>query len=373
MRLPDPTRTPPDLDEWVRQVVRWHFHPRTGSPYWLRKARHLGFDPLQDIQGFADLARFPDVSSEWRDIPAADLVPRGSGRGAGGETGRGTAAHFSVYETGGTTGAPRRIVDLGDRREGLRFVNWMLDQHEFPRGEAGDWLYAGPSGPHLVGRNLPTLAGWRGALCHTIDLDPRWVKHLARTGQEGVARQYLDHLADQVMTLARSQPIGVLAATPALLQALLQRSDALLWMRRRLKGVLWFGTHLSAESRRTLRDEFLPGVKLVGLYGNTLMGIAPERPALPDEPDRPVFQPFFPYAAVQVVDSTTREPVAYEARGRVLVSLLGRELFLPMNLERDEAVRVAPPAEAPVLTWDGVADVSPAPEADMGQVVEGVY
>lgn len=369
MRLPDPTTAPPDLDEWVRQVVRWHFHPRTGSRFWLRLARNLDFNPLQDVLGFADLSRFPDVSAQWRDIPAADLIPRGAERDAG----RGGAMPFGVYETGGTTGAPRRIVDARDRREGLRFVNWMLDQHQFPRGEAGDWLYAGPSGPHLVGRNLPMLAGWRGALCHAIDLDPRWVKHLARTGQEDVARQYLDHLAGQVMTLASSQPIGVLATTPALLQALLQRSDALLWMRRSLKGVLWFGTHLSAESRRTLRDEYLPGVRLVGLYGNTLMGIAPERPALAGEPDRPVFQPFFPYAAVQVVDPDTRQPVPPGARGRVLVSLLGRELFLPMNLERDQAVRVAPPAGSSVLTWDGVADVMPGREADRGQVVEGVY
>lgn len=364
MRLPDPIRGRTDLDEWVRQVIRWHFHPRTGSPYWLAKARELGFDPLREVRGFDDLAGFPEVAPEWRSVPARDLVPRGLGIRA--------AARFGVFETGGTSGSPKRIVDWRDRQDGLRFVHRMLDLHGFPRDDGGDWLYAGPSGPHLVGRNLPTLAGWRGAFCHSIDLDPRWVRRLALAGREDISRLYIDHLADQVMTLAESQPIGVLATTPALLQALTQRSRALLWLRRRVKGVLWFGTHLSAESRRTLRDELLPGVKLVGLYGNTLMGIAPERPRVGGEPDRPVFQPFFPYAVVQVVDPETRQPVPDGQRGRVLVSLLGRELFLPVNLERDEATRMAPQPGFR-FDWDGVAEVTPVPEAELGQVVEGVY
>ena len=34
-----------DLDAWTRDVVRRHFDPETGSPYWLRTASELPFDP----------------------------------------------------------------------------------------------------------------------------------------------------------------------------------------------------------------------------------------------------------------------------------------------------------------------------------------
>ena len=55
--------------------------------------------------------------------------------------------------------------------------------------------------------------------------------------------------------------------------------------------------------------------------------------------------------------------------GRVELTTLTREFFMPRFLERDEAIRRAPCHEFP---WDGVAEVRPfgAMEA---KIVEGVY
>src|SRR6187401_238085 len=47
------------LDAWVREVVAWHFDPASGSPFWLEYATKLGWDPRREINGFADLGRFP--------------------------------------------------------------------------------------------------------------------------------------------------------------------------------------------------------------------------------------------------------------------------------------------------------------------------
>ena len=46
------------LDQWVREVVAWHFDPATGCPFWLERAKTLGFDPRERIQNFDDLKLF---------------------------------------------------------------------------------------------------------------------------------------------------------------------------------------------------------------------------------------------------------------------------------------------------------------------------
>src|SRR3981081_1729995 len=84
----------PDPDEFIRAAMDWHFNPATGSPYWLERAKSLEFDPRARGKSFADLARFPTVTNELRDVRAQDLIPRGYG------------PHpdvLGVFESGGTT------------------------------------------------------------------------------------------------------------------------------------------------------------------------------------------------------------------------------------------------------------------------------
>jgi len=362
----DSTVTPADLDAHVQAIIRWHFSPETGSPYWLRKAASLGFDPLTEVRTFADLAKFPPVADEWRTVPAPDLIPRGC------------PGPFSVWETGGTTGAPRRIVDASVRFRGLLRVNRTLDQHGFPGRRADQeeaahpdfgWLHLGPTGPHLVGTNMARLARLRWALLYTVDLDPRWVKRLYQEGRMQEARAYTAHLVEQALLILRTQPIQVISTTPPLLEALLAHPEASRLVRERVSGVIWFGTSMTEESLRLLEEELLPGVVLVGWYGNTLMGIACQRPRRAGDPHRCIFAPPSPEAVIQLVDP--QEPtrlVGYGEAGQVRLSVLTQELFLPWHLERDQAVRV-PPAEPG--GWDGLAQVSPL--GGGGPQVEGVY
>src|SRR5947208_790677 len=71
-----------------------------------------------------------------------------------------------------------------------------------------------------------------------------------------------------------------------------------------------------------------------------------------------------------VVDpKKTGELVDYGAWGRVELTTLTKEFFMPRFLERDEAIRSEPRAP---YAWDGVAEVRPFGAMEK-QIVEGVY
>src|SRR5262245_23898486 len=92
------------LDAWVREVVNWHFDPATGCPFWLERAKTLGFDPREEIHGFNDLHRFGGFEDEWlRGGPVQRWVPKAL-----------TGKPVYVFETGGTTGTPKTRINIDD-------------------------------------------------------------------------------------------------------------------------------------------------------------------------------------------------------------------------------------------------------------------
>ncbi|WP_399894376.1 hypothetical protein ACGH7X_37205 [Streptomyces sp. BBFR51] len=64
----------------------------TGSPYWLSRAGRLGFDPRRDVKGVEDLALFPDLTDELRDVRVTDPVPGGYGSKARGRAAAGSSS-----------------------------------------------------------------------------------------------------------------------------------------------------------------------------------------------------------------------------------------------------------------------------------------
>ena len=67
---------PPDPEAYLRTAIAWHFGARTGSPFWLRAAQALDFDPLTEVQTFADLRRFPNPVDELRNVPVEGDLQR---------------------------------------------------------------------------------------------------------------------------------------------------------------------------------------------------------------------------------------------------------------------------------------------------------
>ncbi|MEU1328930.1 hypothetical protein [Streptomyces sp. NPDC005865] len=367
-----------DLDTWTRRMMRWHFDAETGSPFWVGRRAKLGFDPVTDIGGFADLARFGLFDkSELRAASARDLRPRGY-----------RDRPFRVFETGGSTGAPCRIVNVTRLAYDVEIYRTVLEA----RGVAGgDVLAMTPSGPHAYGHFVEGLAdSWRGAV-HSIDFDPRWVKTALRSG--GDADAYTAHLIDQTLTLLAAEHPSLLFTTSRLLVELAMRLPRPLHTYG-IRAVCTGGTSCTAAEAEFLREEHLPGVQWIDTYGNTLVGHAlqadvlqadvlradvlqadavPGAPAVPGGGTGHSYHLPPPFAVLTVVDPADpwRE-VEVGERGRVRTTTLLEDLFLPHLLERDSAVRTGP---HPWFPWDGVAAVRPflADSADAEEAVEGVY
>jgi hypothetical protein len=348
----------PDPDELVRATMAWHFSPETGSPYWTGRAGELGFDPIADVKSLADLRLFDDVAVDWARIPADRLIPRGA---AGGE-------RFGVYESGGATGAPKRVVDASSRRRNVEYQSLLLDRVGFPRG--GGWLHIGPTGPHVMGKNVTTLTGLRGFLCHYVDLDPRWVRRCVSQGRTDLFDLYLEHLTDQVKDVLDSQDIRAVSCTPRILERLVTRPDVYELLRAKVRGVIWGGTSASPETLRLFGEELLPEAVIQGAYGNTMMGVAPQRPPVSGDAFRCVFRPFYPYTLIDVVDpGDPRRVLGAGETGRVRITTLTRDLFVPPTPERDTATRLVAADGYPGIELGGVRPT----EAAASTVVEGVY
>jgi phenylacetate-coenzyme A ligase PaaK-like adenylate-forming protein len=349
-----------DPDELVRAAMEWHFGPETGSEYWLRKAETLPFDPRADVKTMQDLALFPNVLHELSDVRVEDLIPRGYGRDPG---------IVGVYESGGTTGVPKRLVLLRDWWD--KHIEWVhtdLDAKGFPRN--GNWLVLMPSGPHFIGEAANRLATDRGGLTFPIDMDPRWVKKLRATGQSGQAGAYAEHLVEQAAFLLRTQDIAVLSTTPPLLERIAGHDALVGLINEKVGGILWAGAHMDPDSRHLFRTEVFPGVPLSGIYGSTtILGGANERPELTNG-DLCVFDPPAPFITFRVVDPDTGQTVDYGERGQVVMNHVSKNLLLPNSPELDIATRVKPTAGQ---AGDSVADVAPSVSFAGADVHEGVY
>jgi phenylacetate-coenzyme A ligase PaaK-like adenylate-forming protein len=349
-----------DQEEFLRAAMDWHFNPETGSAYWLERAKSLNFDPRKDIKSVEDLALFPNLVDELRNVRVEDLIPRGYG------------PHpdvVGIYESGGTTGAPKRVVTLGDWFG--RWQAWLsaqFDAHSLPRNV--NWLVIFPSGPHAVGEHYKRQATQRGGLALLVDMDPRWTKKLIAASNIEEAEAYTEHIVDQATFLLRTQDIGILTTTPPVLERIARHDDLVELINQKVKGIIWAGAHMDADSHHLYRTEVFPGVKLVGVYGST-MGLcgAVERLGLLDD-DPCIFDPPSPFLIFSVIDPNTGHRVGYGERGQVVMNHVSKNMLLPNNLERDMVTRIVPPEGQ----WgDSVADVSPVARFEGEAVIEGVY
>ena len=94
------------LDAHTCEIVAWHFNEQTGCPFWLEKKSELKFDPLKEIKSYDDLKKFEPFEDEWlRGGPVRRWVPKAY-----------ADQPTYVFETGGTTGIPKRRVSSNDFR-----------------------------------------------------------------------------------------------------------------------------------------------------------------------------------------------------------------------------------------------------------------
>jgi hypothetical protein len=336
------------LDAQVRDVVAWHFDPETGCPFWIDYATRLGWDPRREITGFADLKRFDAFEDEWlRGGPVQRWVPKGL-----------AGKPVFVFETGGTTGTPKTRIACDDFRTDYELFSATLPDEFFPRGS--NWLMLGPSGPRRLRLSVEHLAQCRGGICFCVDLDPRWVVKLIKKGWGEHLQAYKDHVVDQAITILRANhDIRCMFTTPKLLEALAVKLEQMGTTIRQagITGIFSGGTEFTPQWNRFAHEELLDGAYMTPTYGNTLMGLAASAPSGPHNNYKISYYAPQPRAVIEVVDFDAPDRVVeYGQTGRVKLTTLTKEFFMPGFLERDEGEREPPYERYP---WDGVSGVRP--------------
>ncbi len=350
------------LDAEVREIVQWHFNPETGCPFWLEFAAKLDWDPRSEIHSFEDLKKFPPFEDEWlRGGPVRRWLPKGlAGR------------PLFTFETGGTTGVPKSRLAIEDFRIDYEMFSDTLPDEYFPRG--ANWLMLGPSGPRRLRLAVEHLCQYRGGICFCVDLDPRWVIKLIKMGEFVALEQYKAHVIEQAVTILEAgHDIRCMFTTPKLLESLAEELDkrGTSVKAAGITGIFAGGTEFTPQYTRFAIEELLgEGVYLTPTYGNTLMGLACSKPVTAEDGYKITYFAPQPRAVIEVVafDNADRI-VEYGETGRVRLTTLTRETFIPGFLERDEGER-EPPCD--LYTWDGVSGVRPFRKL-AAQTTVGVY
>ncbi|PQO36515.1 hypothetical protein [Blastopirellula marina] len=342
------------LDQHAYETVQWHFHESTGCPFWLAKKKELNFDPLTEVKTYEDIQKFPLFEDEWlRGGPVRRWVPKAFENDP-----------VYVFETGGTTGIPKSRIAINDFRTDYENFSHTLPDQYFPKGS--NWLMLGPSGPRRLRLAVEHLAQYRGGISFCIDLDPRWVVKLIKKGWMEHLEEYKKHCIDQAITiLTAGHDVKCMFGTPKLIEALclgLEEKGTTL-AEVGITGIFSGGTEFTPQWTRYCVEELFggspeeSGIYMTPTYGNTLMGLACSKPVTAAEGYKISYYAPQPRAVTEVVSfDDPMEVVPYGETGRVKLTTLTKEFFVPGFLERDEGEREMPFEKYP---WDGVSGVRP--------------
>ena len=344
------------LDVHVREMVQWHFSPETGCEFWLDYAQKLEFDPRDEIHNFDDLKKLGHFEDEWlRGGPVRRWVPKGL-----------AGKPVYVFETGGSTGIPKSRINIEDFQTDYELFSATLSDASFPKGS--DWLMLGPTGPRRLRLAIEHLAQHRGGIAFFVDLDPRWVNKLIKYSKFKELDEYKTHVIDQALNILRAHDgIRCVFTTPKLLEALCEKVSL---QQAGISGIFCGGTEMNAQFHRFAREELVPGIDFVPTYGNTLMGLACNKPFDIKDNYAITYYPPSPRAVFEIVHpKNLDQKVGYGETGRVLLTTLTKEFFMPRFAERDEGERAEPIEPYP---WDGVSNLRLYSEFQQSVVV-GVY
>lgn len=246
-------------EDHIHRLIEWHMSDVTGSQYWTKR-RESGWTKEVVERWFLE-GRPPknhrDLEHDLRSLPIESFIPQSIRK----------KDIVGVFESGGTTGAPKRVA-LG--RSWMReLLEWsagkMVDQGHTP---GRNWLVAVPTGPHVVGELAVNAAYRENALAFRIDIDPRWAKNADK--YKGTVGDYLAHLVHQIRTILTTQNVGCLVTTPPILLALARDHELIETLNKERVTVRWGGLFLDDQSRSFLKSTIFPNNPFFGVLGNTM-------------------------------------------------------------------------------------------------------
>jgi len=366
----------------IERVMQAHFDPVSGAVYWINYAREKGFKP-SDVHGLEDFIsivtptgkRAEEYERDLAHAPLDSFMPHwlrdqvSSG-----------SEHIYPGETGGTTGAYPKRGYYSDRvwSQQLAFGNEDLNIAGIPEGI--NWIWAGPTGPHAIGRYALELPRLRGGMAFPLDLDTRWIK-IAMAELGGLTgdafTRYMGHIAQQMARLLEKEDIQAIFTTSVILQRLEEVAEKVGFDLSELQGILHGGTALMPPEHQVLREEMLPCVPFTGLYGSSITGADSfQKPLEPEDEFAVVYVPNSPMIHLRIVDPTTKEDVGFGEEGQVVRYRFTDDFLVPGLEERDLATKVKPygryAEQLPGDFW--LANIHSAARQLKGQdEVQGVY
>lgn len=350
-------------DELLERVINLHFDDENGTPYWIKKAKELNINPKKDLNSIDALHLLGHAHEDaLRYLPISDFIPKSILKHKKGS--------IRIGETGGTTGTPKRApCEISFWTKMMKFFDNGAEYHGIPKEI--DIFYIGPTGPHPVGWLGLELPKRYNSLGYTIDLDTRFIKKAAAAKKtdpkDNSLELYMKHMGEQIMPILQTQKPGILFTTAKIIEILVHKvPDA---SKLGIKGIIHGGIAMSPDTQRIIKKEIFPNVPLMGIYGNSLLGVAIQ---LPNETNHLTYYPMQPHNIINVMrPDEPLEKVNYGERGQVMFHRMSPEFFMPNVYERDEATRVRPTAKYG-YDWDGVQDVSVLGSFEE-KSIEGVY
>ena len=239
-------------------VLELHTDPKWGSAYWINFFTENKLS-VKDILSDPFCASSMDYEA-MRSYPIEYFIPQKI---------LSENKHLVCGETSGFSGKPVATVFSEDEfHEG--FVTPFLiasEEKSFPLKSR--WLWAGPSGPHIIGKAVREILRVAGGIDpFSIDFDPRWYKKIG----EGsfLLERYFKHIEDQIFNILNLQNIDVIFSTPPVINMLCEKMDEA--KRHRIKGVHYGGVAITYQEYMKFHEFFPNAVHLSG-YGNSLFGV----------------------------------------------------------------------------------------------------
>jgi hypothetical protein len=348
----------------LEKILKLHLHPKSGTPYWLKKERELGFSICKRIQSVDDLVELGPFDLQLlHQRPIEDFIPKSVLK----------QNRFITGETGGATGIPKTTAYCEGEFQ-TAFVKPFLSASKWKNPiNKNHWLWLGPSGPHIIGKAARQIAlattGFDG---FSVDFDPRWYRALT---QGSIARtRYFDHLLVQATQIVQQQNIHYLFSTPVMLAEMVNVMHDK--HREAIEFIYLGGMPIINSILNKLGDAF-PNAQFLSGYGNTLFGVSHElKPHRPSN-ELPVYFPPAERIIMHLVsmdvgkndEERLRHRVAYGERGQVVMHRLDESCFLANVMERDCGIRVADTGNSGV---DGIMDPQ-AIQSNKFVVEKGIY
>ena len=152
---------------------------------------------------------------------------------------------------------------------------------------------------------------------------------------------YVDHVTEQARWILQAQNVANMHTTPPLLDAIARNDTDVDLINQKIRWLLLSGAHVDSDTLDVLRDIF-PETTITMAFGSTMiLSQASTRVLVETDCPSLAFDPRTPYVVFWVVDPDTGETVPYGERGQVVMNHISKGMFIPNNVERDSAIRLA--------------------------------